>query len=118
MLRRPASIKSLRHARQSNGTVYAVDIEPEMLEATITAAGKVGVANVKLVERDFIADGTGLSTGSWTYSMVFNLLHIEALAARNGRHHGRPVPSNPVSIANRVNSARSLRPSFAMSRAR
>jgi ubiquinone/menaquinone biosynthesis C-methylase UbiE len=64
-------------ARRSSGTVYALDIEPEMLLATATAANEAGVANVRPMQRDFVADGTGLPTGSCDYAMVFNLLHID-----------------------------------------
>ena len=64
-------------ARRSSGTVYALDIDPEMLAATTEAARKVGVTNVQPMQRDFVADGTGLLTGSCDYAMVFNLLHID-----------------------------------------
>jgi SAM-dependent methyltransferase len=64
-------------ARRSSGIVYALDIEPEMIAATLTAAGNAGVANVQPMQRDFVVHGTGLPTGSCDYAMVFNLLHIE-----------------------------------------
>ena len=64
-------------AKRSSGTVYALDIQPAMIAATRTAAGKAGVANVRPIQVDFVAEGTGLPTGSCGYAMVFNLLHIE-----------------------------------------
>jgi SAM-dependent methyltransferase len=64
-------------ARRSSGTVYALDIEPEMLLATTIAAEEAGVGNVRPMQRDFMADGAGLPTGSCDYAMVFNLLHID-----------------------------------------
>jgi len=64
-------------AKRSSGTIYALDIEPEMLAATTEAARKVGVANVQPMECDFVADGTGLPSESCDYAMVFNLLHID-----------------------------------------
>jgi ubiquinone/menaquinone biosynthesis C-methylase UbiE len=64
-------------ARRAIGTVYALDIEPEMIAATTTAAKEAGVVNVRPMQRDFVADGSGLPTGSCDYSMVFNLLHID-----------------------------------------
>jgi ubiquinone/menaquinone biosynthesis C-methylase UbiE len=63
-------------AKRSSGTVYSLDIEPEMLAATTEAARKAGVANVQPMERDFVADGTGLPSQSCDYAMVYNLLHI------------------------------------------
>jgi ubiquinone/menaquinone biosynthesis C-methylase UbiE len=64
-------------ARRSSGTVYALDIEPEMLEAKTEATQKAGVGNVQPMERDFVIYGTGLSSQSFDYAMVFNLLHID-----------------------------------------
>jgi ubiquinone/menaquinone biosynthesis C-methylase UbiE len=64
-------------AKRSSGTVYALDIEPEMLLATTIAANEADVANVRQRQRDFVADGTGLPTSSCDYAMVFNLLHID-----------------------------------------
>ena len=57
--------------------MYALDIDPEMLAATTEAARKAGVANVRPMERDFVADGTSLLSRSCDYAMVFNLLHID-----------------------------------------
>jgi len=64
-------------AKRSSGTVYALDIDPEMLEATTEATQKAGVGNVQPMERDFVIYGTGLSSQSFDYAMVFNLLHID-----------------------------------------
>lgn len=64
-------------ARRSSGTVYALDIEPEMLAATNALARQAGMVNVQPMERDFVADGTGLPSQSCDYAMVFNLLHID-----------------------------------------
>jgi ubiquinone/menaquinone biosynthesis C-methylase UbiE len=64
-------------AKRSSGTVYAMDIEPEMLAATTEAAREAGLANVQTMERDFVTAGTGLPSKSCDYAMVFNLLHIE-----------------------------------------
>jgi len=44
-------------ARRSSGTIYALDIEPEFLAATMTTAGEAGVVNVQPMECDFVADG-------------------------------------------------------------
>ena len=74
-------IFTVEAARRSSSTVYALDIEPEMIAATLTVAERAGAANVRPVQRDFVADGTGLSTGSCDYAMIFNLLHIDAPVA-------------------------------------
>lgn len=64
-------------ARIVNGTVFALDIEPEMIAATKEKARAAGLRNVKTVLRDFVAEGTGLPDAAVDYAMVFNLLHAE-----------------------------------------
>lgn len=60
-------------ANRTSGTVHALDIDPKMI-SLVTAAG---LANVLAVERDFIANGTGLPNASIVHAMVFNILHVE-----------------------------------------
>jgi SAM-dependent methyltransferase len=59
------------------GAVYALDIDPAMVEATAMRAERFGVANVKAIQRDFISEGTGLAADSVGYAMLFNILHAE-----------------------------------------
>jgi SAM-dependent methyltransferase len=60
-------------ARRTSDTVHALDIDPEMISCVTTA----GLTNVLPVERDFIANGTGLPDESAIHAMVFNILHVE-----------------------------------------
>ncbi len=64
-------------ARIVAGVVHALDIEPEMIAATRAKAEAAGLANVRTVLRDFVADGTGLPDASVDYAMLFNILHAE-----------------------------------------
>jgi SAM-dependent methyltransferase len=64
-------------ARLVGGTVYALDIDAEMVAATRRKAAEAGLANVRAERRDFVADGTGLPAGSVDYAMLFNILHCE-----------------------------------------
>ena len=64
-------------ARVISGTVYASDIEPEMVQATQAKAASEGLANVQVRLGDFVAEGTGLPDGSVDYAMLFNILHAE-----------------------------------------
>ena len=57
--------------------MHAFDIDREMIEATDAKARKLGLSNVMAVERDFVAEGTGLLEGSIGYAMLFNVLHAE-----------------------------------------
>lgn len=59
------------------GTVYAMDIEPEMIAITGEKSRKAGSTNIDLMQRDFVADGSGLADRSVDYVMLFNILHAE-----------------------------------------
>lgn len=64
-------------ARIVSGTVYALDIESEMVAATRCKAQSLGLKNVEARQRDFVVDGSGLPDGSVDYAMLFNILHAE-----------------------------------------
>lgn len=64
-------------ARKNQGMVYALDIEQEMILAVQKKAGEAGLENVRAIQRDFMADGTGLPDQSCDYVMLFNILHAE-----------------------------------------
>jgi SAM-dependent methyltransferase len=64
-------------AKAISGTVYALDIEPQMVAATTARAADAGCTNVVAQERDFLADGCGRPADSARYAMLFNILHIE-----------------------------------------
>lgn len=59
------------------GTVYALDIDPEMLATTQAKAAAAQLSNVELSGRDFVADGSGLPDGAVDYVMLFNILHAD-----------------------------------------
>lgn len=64
-------------ARIAQGIVHAFDIEAEMVAATAARAKAAGLTNVQVWQRDFVADGTGLTDASFDYVMLFNILHAE-----------------------------------------
>ncbi len=64
-------------AGHSTGTVYAFDIEPELIGGLEMRAKREGVSNIVAEVRDFAVDGTGLGAGSQSHAMIYNLLHIE-----------------------------------------
>jgi len=64
-------------AKTIDGTVYALDIEPEMVAATNAKAAAADLHNVQASCRDFVAHGSGLADGSMNYVMLFNILHAE-----------------------------------------
>ena len=68
-------------AKIIKGTIYALDIEPDMIYMTNEEAKKHNLKNVKTVLRDFMKSGSGLPDESMDYAMLFNILHLENPAA-------------------------------------
>jgi ubiquinone/menaquinone biosynthesis C-methylase UbiE len=68
---------SIPAARRVAGTVYAIDIDPQMIETCQVRVKEAGLRNVICQERDFTALGTGLSDKSADFVMLFNILHAE-----------------------------------------
>jgi ubiquinone/menaquinone biosynthesis C-methylase UbiE len=64
-------------ARRTQGIVYAIDIEAEMVHVTRENVKHHGLGNVVVLQRDFLAEGTGLTERSCEFVMVFNILHAE-----------------------------------------
>jgi len=64
-------------AKIISGTLYAIDIEPDMIERVREKAEKLGIHNIRYILRDFIAEGSGLGDNSVDYVMLFNILHDE-----------------------------------------
>ena len=68
---------SIPAARRVAGTIYALDIDASMMATAKRRAEECGLSNIEFSVRDFISEGTGLTTGSMDYAMVFNILHHE-----------------------------------------
>jgi len=64
-------------AKIIKGKIYALDIEPDMICMTNDEAKKQGLSNVQTIQRDFMAEGSGLPDESVDYVMLFNILHLE-----------------------------------------
>jgi SAM-dependent methyltransferase len=68
---------TLPAARLISGTLYALDIEPELIELVGEKCMREGLGNVRLLLRDFVTAGTGLPDGSMDAALLFNILHHE-----------------------------------------
>jgi len=68
---------SIPAARRITGTVYAIDIDPKMVDACQAKVEEEGLSNVICQQRDFVGDGTGLPDHSADFVMLFNILHAE-----------------------------------------
>lgn len=64
-------------ARKNKGMIYALDIEEDMITAVQKKASEARLRNVLALQRDFLAEGTGLPDRSCEYVMVFNILHAD-----------------------------------------
>ena len=64
-------------AKILKGKLYALDIDPAMLQITQEKAHAAGLYNVITLERDFLAQGTGLEDNQVGFAMLFNILHVE-----------------------------------------
>ena len=64
-------------ARLTKGTVYALDIDAEMVRVTAQRGASLGLSNLKAIQRDFVTAGSGLPSESTDYAMLFNILHAE-----------------------------------------
>lgn len=64
-------------AQLVSGTVYALDIEPGMIELVREKCENEGIENIRLTLRDFVAEGTGLLDDSMDAALLFNILHHE-----------------------------------------
>lgn len=68
---------TLPAARVARGTVYAFDIEAELVELVRTRARQAGITNLIVELRDFVEQGTGLADAAADYAMLLNILHAE-----------------------------------------
>ena len=68
---------TLAAAKIIKGTIFALDIEPDLIRMVEEKAGQQAIHNIKPLFRDFMAGGSGLPGESVNYVMLFNILHLE-----------------------------------------
>lgn len=64
-------------AHRTSGTVFAIDIDRQMVATTSDRVAQSGLQNVVVEQRDFVANGCGRAAGSMSLALLFNILHIE-----------------------------------------
>ncbi|NPE31068.1 class I SAM-dependent methyltransferase [Methanococcoides sp. SA1] len=62
-------------AKAINGKIYAIDIDPEMIEIVEQKAKVDNLNNVETILRDFMSEGSGLENESVDYVILSNILH-------------------------------------------
>lgn len=68
---------SIPIAKRISGSLYAFDIEEEMITRLNLRISEEDIHNIQSVQTDFIQNGTGLEDNSIDYTMLFNILHAE-----------------------------------------
>jgi len=66
---------TLAAAQVAAGTVYALDIEPDMIAIVQDKSCTAGILNIRATQRDFVAEGSGLDDSSMDAALLFNILH-------------------------------------------
>jgi len=74
-------------AARTCGTIYALDIEPGMISATLERARDSGASNVQVLQRDFVVEGSGLPDCSVDCVLLFNILHADEPLRLLGEAH-------------------------------
>ncbi len=69
---------TLPAARLTRYEVTALDIEPALVSLVRERAHAEGLTHLRVEQRDFVDNGTGLASGSQAHVMIYNLLHVEA----------------------------------------
>lgn len=64
-------------AGETKSEVYACDIDSSMIEIAEQNVRDAGIGNVRFLQRDVVANGTGLENGSAAMVLLFNILHFE-----------------------------------------
>jgi ubiquinone/menaquinone biosynthesis C-methylase UbiE len=68
---------SIPAAKMVKGTVYAIDIEPQMIAKVREKARAENLSNIETIQQDFVTGPTDLKNESVDYVMLFNILHAE-----------------------------------------
>jgi tRNA G37 N-methylase Trm5 len=64
-------------AKKTSGTIYALDIEDELVTRLQHKASANRLFNIHAQSRDFVSQGTGLPDQSVDHAMAYNILHID-----------------------------------------
>ncbi len=64
-------------ARRIQGTVYAIDIDPRMVQTVRQRAARAVLGNIQATTRDILTGGFGVPDASVDGVLLFNILHGE-----------------------------------------
>jgi len=63
-------------ARLTNGSVVGLDIDSGMIDIARRNIANAGLSNIECIERDVVAQGTGIAPDSVDVVLLFNILHF------------------------------------------
>ncbi|MEW5842767.1 MAG: class I SAM-dependent methyltransferase [Bacteroidota bacterium] len=92
-------------AKIIKGSLYALDIDPVMIQRLKNRVVKENLSNVKVIERNFVNEGTGLKDSSIDYAMLFNILHAENPLALLNEAHRILKPGSKVGVIHWIHSS-------------
>lgn len=64
-------------AKIIKSNIFALDIDTEMIDRLKQKSEQENLFNIKIFEKDFVKEGSGLKDYSVDYVMLFNILHAE-----------------------------------------
>jgi SAM-dependent methyltransferase len=96
---------SVAAARRTRGTVFALDIDPQMIAATRAKARALGVTNITAIERDFVTSGSGLPDATAAAALLFNILHADEPLALLKEAHRVLAPGGKVGVVHWIPDA-------------
>ena len=85
-------------ARLVEGPLFALDIDPVMVNACREKVRSENLSNVSVEQRDFLAEGSGRPDASADYAMLFNILHLESPLELLKEAHRVLVPGGSLGI--------------------
>jgi SAM-dependent methyltransferase len=68
---------TLPAAKIVSGNVYAFEIDALMIKRLTERSKLQNISNIKILNKDFMENGTGLTDNSVDFVMLFNILHTE-----------------------------------------
>lgn len=90
------TIPAAKHFAKSS--VVGLDLEEALNSTLLATARSIGIRNLSVHTRDFIARGTGLDTGSVKLVLLFNILHAEQPVSLLQEAHRILVPKGRAAI--------------------
>ena len=91
-------------AKIIKGNFYAFDIDADMVERLNRKIPEKNLSNIKVLQQDFVKEGTRLKDRSIDYAMLFNILHAEEPVAQLTEVYRILKPGGKVGVIHWIHS--------------